>query len=233
MATTGTYTDTFANDDLISEAFERINKDADAIGQRHITTALRSLSFMLMEWETKGVSQYRIETFTFDSAAGFTTNATSLTLDGRVIRVLHVVHRDGSTSTDTRLLQIGRIDYDSLAKKDQTGNRPDRYYVDRERSAPVMYLWPAIDNANDTLYVYALTQHQDVGTLADDPDIERVWIPAAAAGLTAKLAEKYEPALFRDKLAIAKELFLEAKGEDREAGPTRFKMRGFGGRRRR
>ena len=230
MSTTGTYNEELDISDIISESFERIYKDPDALVQRHITTALRSLTLMFSSWENDGVSQFRVDTFVIASADGFTTGAESVTLNERVIRVLHAVHRD-SDGIDTPLLRIGRMDYDYLAKKSQAGNRPDRFFVDKEIDAPIMYLWPVVNNDNDSLVVTCLVRHEDVGNMSNNLATERQWMDAVCAGLAARLAGKYAAEIEDKRTMQAMGAYAAARKADRGNAPTKFKMKAYGRRR--
>lgn len=221
MATSGTYTATFDNADFISDAFERCGKDPDSLTQRHLDSAIRSLDFILTEWANRGEKQYKIEQFTLTSAEGFTTGAQSVTLEARVMRVLTCYHRkDG---LDTPVHEIGRHAYNAIHKKTQQASHPTQYFVDRQRSAPILYPWPTIDNANDSLIISALVRMQDVGSLSDEPDISPLWKKALVMGLAADLAEKY--AQDREILLAqkAERAFMYAQAEDRDTGPTRIR----------
>lgn len=222
MATTGTYTESLDNADFIGDAYERIGKDPDSLIARHIKTALRSLTFLMAEWELRGIRQYKIETLSFDSSTGFDAGTDSITLPDRVIRILHVYHRTGSSDTD--LLESSRQEFDSLNSKEQSGSRPDRYYLERT-TTPVIHLWPLIDNSSDTLFVVAFVRIQDIGVMSNNPDTPRRWWEALVSGLAAKLAEKYAPERLVEKIQLAETAFKLAKGEERETGPTRFRMK--------
>jgi hypothetical protein len=179
---------------------------------------------MLADWETKGIRQYKVEKFTISSSGGFTTGAQSVTMSARVMRVLHAVHRNTS-GIDTTLHKVSRSDYDILSDKDLAGDRPDRYFLDRQRDAAILYLWPAINVSTDSLIATCLVTHQDVGNMSDNPDISRLWWEAFASGLAAKLAEKYAPERLTEKVSLAQAAFVAARSEDRDDSATRFKMR--------
>jgi len=222
MTSSGTYTFSPENADFLAEAFERAGIDPDSITSRKVTSALRSLNFLFSEWNTRGVKQYKTETFILTSADGFTQGAQSITLNSRILRVLNAYHRTGTN--DTPLYESSRMEYEDMHNKTLQGNRPDRWFLDRKRDAAVMYLWPTIDNSNDSLVITALVRIQDVGNLSDTPDIPSIWYEALVSGLAAKLSAKYNPERFSVLDGLANKAFYYAKSEDRDTGPTRIKV---------
>ncbi|MGZ8432767.1 MAG: hypothetical protein ACXWYM_00285 [Candidatus Binatia bacterium] len=222
MATSGTFALTFENADFIAEAFERCGLDPDSITGRKIDSAMRSLNLMFVDWQTQGVKQYKVETITLDSTDGFTTNAQSITLNSKILRVLYAQHK--LDDLETPMYEVGRQDYQNIADKTITGSRPDRWFLDRQRGAAEMYFWPVLDNDDSELVLSAFIKIEDAGNLSNNPDVQMIWFEAVASGLAARLSLKY--AIDRhDRLkAEAKEAFNRAKGEDRATGPTRLSV---------
>lgn len=225
MSTSGLYTSDYKNADLITEAFERAQVDPAGITHRHIESALRSIDFMFADWATKGVKQYKVERFSYSNltSPAYTTGVSSLTLPGRILRLLTAVHRD-SSNNDTAITLIGREDYEYINNKTQTGSNTDRIFLDRQRDAPVAYLWPVIDNANNSLVLTALVRAQDAGEFSDNPDIPYIWLEAFIQGLTARLAKKFNRAIYKEEKADADEAFFFARSEDRDQAPTTLEI---------
>ncbi len=73
---------------------------------------------------------------------------------------------DGNTSqqADYSLARISVSDYAMLNNK-LTQGRPLQIYVDRQRDAPIVYLWPVPDNVQTyTLVYWYIRRIQDVGS---------------------------------------------------------------------
>lgn len=219
MSTTGTYTFDPENADIVTEAFDRIGVRPDAITGEHITSAMRSMAFCLMKYGNLGLNQYKVETFTLTPS---TVGQTSFTLNTRVIRIATARHRRVSEATDTPMYPVGRSDYDYLHKKTTTGNRPDRYFLDRQRAACVMYVYPAFDNITDTVIISALVKTQDVGSLSDTPDVPWYWLDLLCSSMATRLAEKYAVDRLAEKALLEKDAMTLAIAEHRETADTVF-----------
>lgn len=223
MTTSGTFSNNFDNADFVTEAFERIGVDPIGITSRHIDSALRSIEFMFAEWETRGVRLYKLETITLTSATtpAFGNGIRSLTLPTRVIRVINAVSQDADGAV-VPIAEIGRQDYDWLNNKTQTGSIVDRFYLDRQRDAPVLYNWPVPDNNLRSLVLSCFVRMQDVGELSDQPDVPRIWFNALAQGLSGRLAQKYNRPIMDEEMQLGEIAFKLAKGEDRDPAPTQL-----------
>lgn len=196
MATSGTYNFDPKIAECIDEAFERINMDPAAIGGRHIKSVFRSLKFMLnSEWITLGFRQWLIEQVEVPLAINqpsFVPNQ-----PGFVDIFDMVLRRFGN---DTECLRISRDDYLVIATKTLTGTYPDRFFYDR--AINTVFIWELPIDTNSILVYNYLRRMQDPGTMANTLDMPDYVKEAMVSGLTARLAEKFAPALFAQKMMI-------------------------------
>ena len=158
---TVTFDKTFAVDDLIAEAYERIGSQVTSGYQ--LKTARRSLNIMFQEWGNRGLHYWEIaETnidliegqaeYTFYRATGdgtsSSTNATSNVYG--VADILEATLRTSRTSTsqaDQALTKIDRSTYSALSNKLSKGT-PSQYFVQRFIDKTTLTVYPTADSSN-------------------------------------------------------------------------------------
>lgn len=94
-----------------------------------------------------------------------------------------------NNASEIPMARINRDDYQCLPQKAFQG-RPVQYWLDIQRDAPVIRLWPAVQ-LQYTFYQLVLTRKRylmDVGTLTQTLDIPQRWYEAFVAELAARLA---------------------------------------------
>lgn len=219
MATSGTYVWNPDLAELVDEAFDRCKVDPAKITVRHVQSARRSINFMLADWATKDYHEFRVNETTLDLVAS-TASYTQTDINANVIDILSaVLRRDG---TDTPVVLIGREEYQEIPDKDLEG-RPDRMWVNKDRDGITIYLWPVPENSTDDLIYSAVLKFEDHDTAADNADIPYYMREAFAAGLAAKLAEKYAPPELEEGLILkAGRAFRDAQNAVRERGDVRI-----------
>tara|TARA_R110000824_G_scaffold72101_1_gene184221 strand:- start:3387 stop:4076 length:690 start_codon:yes stop_codon:yes gene_type:complete len=226
MATSGTATFNLDIMDVIQESFEqaglRLKTGYD------IKTARRSLDLMSLEWQNRGINFWTVESI----SVALSASSASLTLPADTIDVIEMVIRTG-TGTDQVDLPMTRIsvsEYSSIPNKNTTG-RPVNFWVDKQRDAPVVYLWPVPDSGSYTLVYYKLRRIEDTGAnpAATDPDVPARFLPAFTAGLALRLSGKYAEAAHRKpELKVEfEEQWLLAVAGDRDRASVRFIPGGY------
>ena len=223
---TVTFDKTFAVDEIIEEAYERIG--LQAVSGYQLKTARRSLNILFQEWGNRGVHYWEVaETnidliegqteYNFFRASGdgtsSTTNAPSSVFG--VADILEVTLRSNRTQTtqaDQALTKINRAAYSALANKLSKGT-PSQYYVQRLIDKTTLTVYPIADssNASKDLHIYYVKRIQDVdATYTDATDVPYRFVPCMVSGLSYYLAQKYAPdriqtmkLLYEDELARA------------------------------
>lgn len=223
MTTSGTY---IFNPDLatqVDEAMERARIDPAVISARHILSARRSMRFMLADWATDDYHDFRIvrEQFTVvESQAEYVAGVDFDITDTRLIDVIDVVLR--RSGVDTPVEFMTRSDYLNIPEKDIEG-RPDRVFIDKQRDNLVFTLWTTPENSTDIIIYDAVRKFEDSDTAADTADIPYQMHDAFAAGLAARLAEKFSPPELEEKLWMkAQQAFRKGTNAVRERGPVRI-----------
>lgn len=196
MTILNTYTFSPELAECMDEAFERATIEPKSIGQEHITSALRSIKFMLnAEWSTLGIRQWMVvqgtQTVT-DGDASYDLPAGTIDVIGAVLR------RSGK---DTPMYPMSRGDYLNITDKTIQG-RPNQYFVDRRYDRCTMYLWQTPENSTDIVVFDYLRQLSDVGGMANTLHMPVQMMEAFICGLTARLCEKFKRDLFAEKLKL-------------------------------
>ncbi len=223
MTTSGTYTFQPALDDYLTEAYSRILIRPDTINSTHIVEAIRSANLMLSVWPSMAAQQFQLKLCPVTVTQNVATIPAASFHAGALQIFSAVLHRDGF---DVPMIRLARYDYEQIPSKTNTG-RPDRFFWDGagvDLSTRYMQLWPVPENSTDIVRAWVICRPQDVGGLVNTQDIGYEWYDAFAAGLAARLAEKFAPALYQDKVAIAGQALQLAMQGQRERGPSRFRV---------
>lgn len=214
MAASGTYVWVLSVHECIEEALERCGIVGDAINSSHRDSARRSLNLTFIDWQANGIHQWFME----QRSVTLTEDDATPAVDARMLDIVDMVlRRDGA---DTPMTAISRKDYLEIPDKTQTG-RPDRYWVDRQATGPVLTLWPVPENSTDVIVFNQIRRAQDIaqsnaGTSEESPDVPHLAQDALIAQLARRLALKFAPKRYATLLAEERDSFKLMKGEDRE-----------------
>lgn len=217
MTTSGTYNFSLPLDELLEQASLRIGGEPTLGTEARVSR--RALDLLFTDLANRGILLHtlqKVET-TLTSAVA-TVTCSSDTLD-----VLDMVIR--RNDTDVQVVRIGYGEYLDIPRKTQQG-RPTTFYVDRQRDAPIIYLWPAPENSTDIMVYWKMRFVQDAGALSNTPDFPRRFWPTLVAGLAYYLAMNRGMKFSTDRLAILKaeyeEQLTHATEEDRERASLRI-----------
>ena len=197
---TTTFDKTFAIDDIITEAYDRLG--IFTLNGGHIKTARRSLNIMFQEWGNRGLHYWEVENNSitlvnnqaeytmFRSTSDGTSDATAIY---GVDDVLEAVYRNDS-NVDTPLTKINRSTYQGLSNKTATGT-PSQYFVQRfiDKVTVTLYLTPGSTEAGKFLNFYYVKRIQDVGKFTNASDVVYRFVPCMVSGLAFYLCQKYQP----------------------------------------
>ena len=227
---TVTFDKTFAVDEIIEEAYERIG--LQSVSGYQLKTARRSLNILFQEWGNRGVHYWEVaETnidliegqteYNFFRASGdgtsSTTNATSSVFGvADILEVTLRTNRTQTTQADQALSKINRAAYSALANKLSKGT-PSQYYVQRLIDKTTLTVYPTADssNASKDLHIYYVKRIQDVdATYTDAVDIPYRFVPCMVSGLSYYLAQKYAPDRIQTMKLLYEDEFARALAED-------------------
>lgn len=223
MSTSGTraFDPQFA--ELLSEAFSRIQIRPLSVTQEHIDEAIRSANLMLVHFAIKGMAQYQMSQQSISLVQGTPT----YNLPAGALDIWSAVHR--RDNLDTPVWPFSRSDYHHIPSKTQEG-RPFNYFADRGvlgAATRSVTLWPTPDRTGDELLCWFLMKSEDASGLPENISVAYEYFEAYASNLCARLAEKFAPQSFREKLQLADMAWKAAQDGNRERAPTRMRMRGY------
>ena len=232
---TVTFDKTFAVDEIIEEAYERIG--LQAVSGYQLKTARRSLNILFQEWGNRGVHYWEVGETNIDLIEGqteynffrssgdgtsSTTNAPSSVFGvADILEVTLRTNRTQTTQADQALTKINRAAYYALANKLSKGT-PNQYWVERFIDKVRIHVYPTPDstNASKDMHFYYIKRIQDVGDYTNATDVPFRFVPCMVSGLAYYLAQKYKPELIQAmKLAYEDEL-ARALAEDGSASST-------------
>ena len=227
---TVTFDKTFAVDDLISEAYERIGSQVTSGYQ--LKSARRSLNIMFQEWGNRGLHYWEVAEsnidliegqteYTFYRASGdgtsSSTNATANVYG--VADILEATLRTDRTATDqadSSLTKIDRSTYSALSNKLSKGT-PSKYFVQRFVDKTTITVYPTADssNASKDLHFYYVKRIQDAdSTYTDATDVPFRFVPCMVSGLAFYLAQKFNPQLVQQMKLYYEDELARALSED-------------------
>jgi len=233
---TVTFDKTFAVDEIINEAYERIGSQVTSGYQ--LKTARRSLNILFQEWGNRGLHYWEVaETnidliegqaeYTFYRASGVgtssSTNASSSVYG--VADILEATLRSDRTATDqsdSALTKIARSAYSALSSKLSKGT-PSQYFVQRFADKTTLTVYPTADssNASKDLHFYYVKRVQDAdATYTDATDIPYRFVPCMVSGLAFYLSQKFNPQLVQQMKLLYEDELTRALAEDGSSAST-------------
>lgn len=220
MATSSTFLWNPDLAEIVDEAFDRCRIDPALITARHILSARRSMRYMLSDWATDEYDDFRIERMNFTLVDGTATYSGASFFPSHVIDVVSAFLRRAGTDTPVEL--ISRRDHADIPDK-ATEGRPDRIFIDKQRDGLIGTFWPVPENSTDVFYFDAVMKFEDHNKAANNADIPYYLYDAFAAGLAARLGEKYAPPELEEKLWLkAASALKKGRNASREMVEVRF-----------
>jgi hypothetical protein len=209
---TVTFDKSFAVDEIIAEAYERIGSQVTSGYQ--LKSARRSLNILFQEWGNRGLHYWEIgdtnidliegqAEYTFfrssgDGTSSVTVGGTSGTSTYGVADVLEATFRQNRTQTtqsDSAMTKIDRSTYSSLSAKLSKGT-PSQYFVQRfvDKTTVTVYPCPDSTAASKDMHIFFVKRIQDAdSTYTDATDVPYRFVPCMVSGLSFYLAQKYAP----------------------------------------
>ena len=212
---------TFAIDEIIEEAYERIGMQG--VSGNQLRMARRSLNIMFQEWGNRGLHYWEVANNSFtlvDGQAVYTMfrstgdGTSSATAVYGVDDVLEAAYRNAS-SVDSPLSKINRSTYQGLANKTSEGT-PTQYFVQRfiDKVTVTLYLTPGSSQAGHLVNYYYVKRIQDVGDYTNATDVPYRFVPCMASGLSYYLSQKFKPELTQQMKLIYEDELQRALAED-------------------
>ena len=223
---TATFDKTFAIDEIIEEAYERIGMQG--VSGYQLKSARRSLNIMFQEWGNRGLHYWEVANnnitlvadqavYTmFRSTGDGTSDATAVY---GVDDVLEVSYRN--SNIDSPLTKINRSQYQSLSNKTSTG-QPTQYFVQRfiDKFTITLYLTPGSSEAGKFINYYYVKRIQDAGAYTNATDVPYRFVPCMASGLAYYLSQKFKPQMVQQMKLLYEDELQRALAEDGSSSST-------------
>ena len=212
---------TFAIDEIIEEAYERIGMQG--VSGNQLRMARRSLNIMFQEWGNRGLHYWEVANNSFtlvDGQAVYTMyrstgdGTSDATAVYGVDDVLEAVYRNAS-NVDSPLTKVNRSTYQGLSNKTSEGT-PTQYFVQRfiDKVTVTLYLTPGSTEAGNTINYYYVKRIQDVGDYTNATDVPYRFVPCMASGLAYYLSQKFKPELTQNMKLMYEDELQRALAED-------------------
>lgn len=215
MATSGSIDFSLNARDIVEFALEeiRVTSSGDAVSAEDMATGIRRLNLMLKSWQSSAPSLWRQT-----EGSVVLTTAASYALSPRPFRVIECRYRD-TAARDLPMNELTRSEYYDLPLKTSTGI-PTNYYVDYQRTAATLYVWPVMSSATTETIKYTYQRaFEDIDAATNDLDIPAEHLETVGTNLAVRLLSPFGKSE-RDNqmlIATARGLLLDMQDADREA----------------
>ena len=232
---TVTFDKTFAIDEIIEEAFERIG--LQSVAGYQLKNARRSLNILFQEWGNRGIHYWEIGDTNLDLIEGqsdydffrSSDDGTSAptTAPASVFGISDVLeaqlrsNRTQTTQADSPMTKVDRSTYAAFSNKLSKGT-PNQYWVERFIDKVRIHIYPTPDstNASKDMHFYFIKRIQDVGDYTNATDVPFRFVPCMVSGLAYYLSQKYAPDRVQTQKLLYEDELARALAEDGSASST-------------
>ena len=231
---TTTFDKTFAIDEIVEEAFERIG--LTNVAGYQLKSARRSLNILLQEWGNRGIHYREIDELDLDliegqaeykffraSSDGTSAKSTPNGVYGisDILEAQLRSNRTQTTQSDSPMTKVDRSTYAGFSNKLSKGT-PNQYFVQRFVDHVSIQIYPTPDstNASKDMHFYYIKRIQDAGDYTNATDVPFRFVPCMTAGLAYYLAQKYAPERLQAMKLFYEDELARALAEDGSASST-------------
>ena len=231
---TTTFDKTFAIDEIIEDAFERIG--LNSVAGYQLKSARRSLNILFQEWGNRGIHYWEIDELDLDLIEGqaeykffrASSDGTSATSTPNGVYGISDIleaqlrsNRTQTTQSDSPMTKVDRSTYAGFSNKLSKGT-PNQYFVQRFVDHVSIQIYPTPDstNASKDMHFYYIKRIQDAGDYTNATDVPFRFVPCMTAGLAYYLAQKYAPERLQAMKLFYEDELARALAEDGSASST-------------
>ena len=226
---TTTFDKTFAIEEIIEDAFERIG--LNSVAGYQLKSARRSLNILFQEWGNRGIHYWEVGSTNLDLIEGQAdydffrssddgTSATTVD-PASVFGISDVLeaqlrsNRTQTTQSDSPMTKVDRSTYAAFSNKLSKGT-PNQYWVERFIDKVRIHIYPTPDstNASKDMHFYFIKRIQDVGDYTNATDVPFRFVPCMVSGLAYYLSQKYQPQMIQAMKLAYEDEFSRALAED-------------------
>ena len=241
---TTTFDKTYAIDDIIMDAYERIGLVGSSGNQ--IRSAKRSLNILFQEWVNRGLHYWEVgstnvtltegtDTYTFYRSSGDGTSSPcvndSNVADTSIYGFADISqcsfrqynNSSGGTQADTTMTKIDRSTYAGYGDK-KTKSTPSNFWVQRFIDKITLTIYPtanasAAGSANK-LHIFFTKRIEDAGVFTNASQVPYRFVPCMTAGLAFYLSQKFAPQRSQEMKLYYEDELARALKEDGSATST-------------
>jgi hypothetical protein len=238
---TATFDKTFAIDEIVEDAFERIG--LNSVAGYQLKSARRSLNILFQEWGNRGIHYWEIDELDVDLIEGqaeydffrSSDDGTSAVSNPNGIYGISDVleaqlrsNRTQTTQSDSPMSKVDRSTYAGFSNKLSKGT-PNQYWVERFIDKVRVHVYPTPDatNASKDMHFYYIKRIQDVGDYTNATDVPFRFVPCMIAGLAFYLAQKYQPQVVQAMKLYYEDELARALAEDGSASSTHITPKAY------
>lgn len=215
MATSGSIDFSLNAREIIEFAFDeiRVTSPGETASAEDVALGMQRLNMMLKSWQATAPSLWRQTEGTVTL-----TTAVSYALSPRPFRVVECRYRD-SNGRDLPMIELTRQEYMDMPLKTSTGT-PTQYYVDYQRSATTLHVWPVLAAATTQSLRYTYQRaFEDIDALINDLDVPSEHLETVGTNLAVRLLAPFGKSRRENQELIlnAQRLLQEMLDADREA----------------
>ena len=231
---TTTFDRTFAIDEIIEDAFERIG--LNSVAGYQLKSARRSLNILFQEWGNRGIHYWEIAETNIDliegqaeykffrsSDDGTSAVSTPANIYGMsdVLEAQLRSNRTQTTQSDSPMTKVDRSTYAAFSNKLSKGT-PNQYWVQRFIDHVSISVYPTPDSTNGSkdMHIYYIKRIQDIGDYTNATDVLFRFVPCMVSGLAYYLSQKYQPQLVQQMKLLYEDELARALAEDGSASST-------------
>ena len=232
---TTTFDKTFAIDEIVEEAHERIG--LQNVAGYQLKSARRSLNVLFQEWGNRGIhyweigstnidliegqAEYKFFRSSDDGTSATTTSPASVYGMSDVLEAQLRSNRTQTTQADSPMTKVDRSTYGGFSNKLSKGT-PNQYWVQRfiDHVSVSVYPTPDSSNASKDMHIYYIKRIEDIGDYTNATDIPFRFVPCMISGLAFYLAQKYKPELVQAMKLYYEDELARALAEDGSASST-------------
>ncbi len=212
MTSSGTYTFSPSNADIVIDAFAMAGVASTQLTQRHMRDARQHFNYMCASWSNQGVNLFAVDLQTIPLIQGTATYS----VDASTVMILDAYIDSGSPVISRVVTPISRTEYSAIPNKTTQGISTV-FWFDR-LSSPTINLWLTPDSTGTyTFKFYRVRRMQDVNlTGGETNEVPYRWLDAIVSGLAFRLATIYNENKAVPLKALADEAYNIAAEQDTE-----------------
>ena len=197
---------------MVLNAYARCGIRGPELAAQHLADAATECNLLAVQFSNRNPNAWMMETPTIPLVQGQAVyNLPNRTI---AIGIAYLTVGTGASAFDTPMGPISATDWGAIANKNTQG-QPTAIFLSLQNPIPTITVWPVPDDNDYVINVQSFRQMQDVGLKnGESLDAPYRFLDAFTAGLAARLARIYAPALYPIRKQDFEDAFQEAAMRD-------------------